>query len=709
MPPQIDVVLGIHCHQPVGNFPDVIEDAFQRSYRPFIDALANYPDIKAVAHYTGPLWEYFEEHHPEFVEQLQILVDRGQLELLGGGFYEPILAVLPERDALGQLGMLTDYLQDRFGQRPRGMWLGERVWEPHLPSLLAKADMEYTALDDFHFRRAGLNANDLYGRFLTEDQGHTLGVFPISGTLRYLVPFRPVEEVVDYFRQTAQAQGSPLLTLLDDGEKFGVWPGTYDWVYEQGWLKRFLTALEAHSDWLRTRTLSETLAERRALGTVYLPTSSYFELTEWALPVEMGRQMEELTMRLGDEGERFRPLLAGGTWRNFLTKYPEVNHLHKRMLEVSGRLQRSIKIRGETSALSNARTALYRAQCNDAYWHGLFGGAYLPHLRDGIYRQLIEAEGQIDEAESEGAAFDPQIQQADFDIDGQIETVVTSDRWWACVQSEGGLLTELDDKRHRFNVLNTIARREELYHRQVVGAVSDDGFSSDDGAVSIHEIKSAKQPDLDRFLVYDPRRRAALHDLFLARETSFDDVAQQPDSPLADWSTTPYAVDAKLADGIAHVTASRRGEIGEAEIELSKNVAIRSHGLDVAVQLANVSDVYWDGVYGLEFNLALLAGDAPDRYVLVDEERPEAAHFAGQGQHNDVSAIRFVNEYDGFQIELSFDEPVAIWRYPIQTVNNSEAGFELVYQATALLVRWPTSLDPDESISRRLRYRVYSH
>lgn len=708
MASRVDFVLGIHCHQPVGNFDDVIEDAFQRSYRPFIDALEKHAAIKAVAHYTGPLWEFFEAHHPEFIQQLQGLVARGQLELLGGGFYEPILAVLPERDALGQLRMLSDYLEDRFHQRPEGMWVGERVWEPHLPALLNAAGIGYTALDDFHFRRAGVDPNQLCGRFLTEDQGKSLAVFPISGTLRYLVPFRPVEDVMAHFRQTAESSPQALLTLLDDGEKFGVWPGTYDWVYNQGWLERFFSSVEENADWLRTMTLSEAVAERRALGTVYLPTSSYFELTEWALPVHMGRQMEELTMRLGEEGERLRPLLAGGTWRNFLTKYPEVNHMHKRMLLVSQRLHRLMKIYGETSALSNARTALYRAQCNDAYWHGLFGGAYLPHLRDGIFRQLIEAEVRMDEADARRSSPDPEIQQTDLDVDGQTETIVTSKRWWACVRTEGGLLTELDDKRHRFNVLNTIARREELYHRQVLGAASDDDFRSDDGAVSIHEIRSAKQPDLDRFLIYDRRRRAAMHDLFFARGTSLDELTRDPDAPLVDWSTAPHEVDASAADALARVTASHRGPVEAAEIELTKHAVINDDGLDVEVNLANVAEATWDGVYGLEFNLALLAGEAPDRFVLVNGQRPAAPGFAGQGQHEDVSSVRFVNEYDRFAIELSFDDPVSVWRYPVHTVNNSESGFELVYQATALLIRWPMSLGPNESVSRRLTYRVRS-
>ena len=711
MAPPIDLVLGIHCHQPVGNFPDVIDDAFHRAYRPFIDALANHPRIKAVAHYTGPLWEFFEQRHPAFIDRLRTLVDRGQLELLGGGHYEPILAVLPERDALGQLNMLSDYLEDRFGERPRGMWLGERVWEPHLPSLLATAGLEYTALDDFHFQRAGLNAEELYGRFLTEDQGYSLGVFPISGMLRYLVPFRPVDEVMDFLQRAAASHDGPLLTLLDDGEKFGVWPGTYEWVYEQGWLDRFLSTLEDHVDWIRTRTLSEAFDERPALGTVYLPTSSYFELTEWALPVDAGRAMNELTERLGEAAERYRFLLAGGTWRNFLTKYPEVNHLHKRMMMSSQRFHRLCEVNPDQPELHRARDALYRAQCNDAYWHGLFGGAYLPHLRDGVYRQLIEAEVQMDAAEPESSSGETRVEEADVDLDGQTEAIVASERWWACVQPQGGLLTELDDKPRRFNVLNTFARREELYHQDVVDAArptDGDRGSPEDGAVSIHEIQAAKQPDLDQYLIYDRRRRAALHDLFLAPETTLDDLVRSPDAPLADWSTAQYDVESEVIDGTARVTAARRGPVGPGRLDLVKTLRFTDDDIEVHVQLANVSETPWEGVYGLEVNLALLAGDAPDRYVRVNDEHSDPPYFAGRGRHTDVRSLGFVNEYAGFQIELDFHDPAEIWRHPIQTVNNSEAGFEFVYQATAVVMRWPLSLAPGASLSRRWTYRVRS-
>ncbi len=86
------------------------------------------------------------------------LVDRRQVELLGGGFYEPILSIIPEADRQSQLRLMSRFLEDRFGARPRGIWLTERVWEPALAGTLARAGIEYTILDEEHFHYAGLKS-----------------------------------------------------------------------------------------------------------------------------------------------------------------------------------------------------------------------------------------------------------------------------------------------------------------------------------------------------------------------------------------------------------------------------------------------------------------------------------------------------------------------------------------------------------------------
>ena len=179
-------VLFIHAHQPVGNFDDVIERAYAQSYLPFVQVLARHPSIHVGLHYTGSLLEWIERAHPEYFELLRALVKRGQVEIVGGGFYEPILATIPFDDRHEQIVRLADYVEKHLAVRPHGAWLAERVWEPQLPSSLAPAGVDYTLVDDNHFLGAGFELEKLYGHYIVEDQGHAVSLLPGLKALGYL-------------------------------------------------------------------------------------------------------------------------------------------------------------------------------------------------------------------------------------------------------------------------------------------------------------------------------------------------------------------------------------------------------------------------------------------------------------------------------------------------------------------------------------------
>ena len=115
------LLFAIHNHQPDGNFGEVFEEAYEACYTRIVDALAAHPTIKASLHHTGALLEWIEAHRPGYFQRLRRLVDGGQVELLGGGFYEPMLAILPERDAIGQIRMMADYLERHFNQQPKNI------------------------------------------------------------------------------------------------------------------------------------------------------------------------------------------------------------------------------------------------------------------------------------------------------------------------------------------------------------------------------------------------------------------------------------------------------------------------------------------------------------------------------------------------------------------------------------------------------------
>src|SRR5436305_204100 len=134
MPNPIRLILALHNHQPVGNFDDVFERAYQESYRPFLDVFESYGGLKLSLHVSGPLMEWLEAHHREYVDRLAGLVARERIEILGGAFYEPILTMIPPRDRVGQIRSYTKWLERRLGAKVRGMWIPERVWEQSLVS-----------------------------------------------------------------------------------------------------------------------------------------------------------------------------------------------------------------------------------------------------------------------------------------------------------------------------------------------------------------------------------------------------------------------------------------------------------------------------------------------------------------------------------------------------------------------------------------------
>src|SRR5687768_2816320 len=331
----------LHNHQPVGNFEHVFADAFERCYRPVTEMIERFEPVKVGLHFSGPLLEWIKQNRPPYLEQLRNLVQRGQVEILGGGFYEPILSVLPDHDAIGQLEMMAMFCERHFGKRPEGMWLAERVWDPDLPRILAQAGIRYTLLDDSHFRAAGVPEQKIAGYYVTEKAGHAISIFPIDKGLRYRIPFAQGTEVIDYL-----SQPGPSATYGDDGEKFGLWPDTYDWVFHRKWLENFLTAIVQGQERGRIRTMlpSAYLDEAPPMGRVYLPNASYEEMMEWALPVEGMQRLHDLREQLKQRGEyeTYGPFVRGAMWQSFLAKYPEANQIHKKMLLVSGRLQNAM-------------------------------------------------------------------------------------------------------------------------------------------------------------------------------------------------------------------------------------------------------------------------------------------------------------------------------------------------------------------------------
>ncbi len=632
----LDFVFAVHNHQPVGNFETVVAEAFENCYRPFLERAAEFPDFRFSAHYSGPLWDYMMKCEPATFELIKALAARGQVELLSGGYYEPILSIIPERDAVGQVLMMNEFIEKHFCQRPRGLWLTERVWEPALPRTLAATGIEYTLVDEEHFHYAGVGR--IHRTYLTENEGSPLRLFPIDKTLRYLIPFRPLEDLEAHLAGIREDGGTAILG--DDGEKFGVWPGTKKWVFEDGWLARFFAFIAEKG--LRMRTCSEHLESCAPAGRVYLPPASYEEMTEWVLEPDEAEAYRALRDSAPAEARRF---LRGGYFPDFFRKYVEANHLHKRMLHVSAEVHAA-------KAGAEVRTELYRGQCNDPYWHGVFGGLYLPHLREAVYEHLLRAE--------KGTPATQGWTPVDYDLDGRLELFARGRTFNLLAKpAYGGSLVEIDDLPRARNLSDVLSRREETYQR-VKAAEGGQGRS-------IHELARKLPPGSEDLLRYDWHPRWSLLDHFLQPDARAEEFRASSYREQGDFVDQPYA--ASISGG--GLLLERRGGVWSddrrVEVAVRKHLSEESGALRVDYEIENLSAERLPVTFGSEWNLLAF---------------PEEIDFADPAR---------VALYGG---RLSFEPEGAraIWSFALRTLSQSEEGFDIIHQGYCLMPVWGLDL-----------------
>ncbi len=716
MAPRISLALALHNHQPVGNFGWVFGDVHDQAYRPMLDALDRHPGVRVALHYTGPLLDWMRAERPEFLDRLHALVERGQVELLGGGYYEPVLASLPERDRVGQLERMADEVKRIAGRRPRGAWLAERVWEPDLPTSLATAGYGWTILDDNHFRAAAIPEERLWGPYTTDDQGHLLTVFGTEKGLRYRIPFGDVDDVIAYLRDHATEEGDRLGTMGDDGEKFGSWPTTWEHCWgATRWVDRFFEALEANAGWLTTVTPSDWLDRNAPIGRVYLPTDSYAEMGEWALPPDDGRAFAEILHRAEVAAAPEYRFLRGGFWRNFQVKYREINDLHKQMLRASAKVAAMPAGPARAAALDH----LYQGQSNDCYWHGLFGGIYISHMRLATYEHLIAAEDAADRAARAAGEPADGVRVEDLDLDGVPEVVLATEGQVVAVKpSEGAGIGAWDVRAVRHALAAVLRRRPEASHAALVEherRLASRGGPEPvaEGVGSIHDRVTAKEAGLAARLHYDAyERRSGLVHLF-APGTTAAAFARAEAADLADVADGPFvlaATGSAAGAGTARLVrdGTARTPAGDLPVRVEKTIVAggdrRAPTLALEVRVENRGTGPLEATLAVEWATTMLGGGGnPAAWYVLGGDR--LAHD-GTASRATVSGVRAGNDFIGIEVATRVEPAAEAWISPIETISNSEAGFERVYQGSALVLAWPIALRAGAAVTVRVEHTV---
>ena len=625
--------------------------------KPFLAVLYRYPGFPVVLHYSGLLLEWLEERHPEFLMLLTEMVKRKQVEILGGGYYDPILSMLPSNDKLGQLEKMTTYLRVKFETRPRGCWLSETVWEPLLSSVLRSSGMDYTFLEDSQFRLSGLEDGEQNHAFIAEDQGKIITLFPLNTQLSALLPKGDPQEAVGILKAAADSEGRKVAVVMMDGERLREPPG-------QKGLESFLRVVAENAEWLTPVTPTQYMREVSPAGKVYIPCTSSADMAGWALSPKRRQYVE------ANKQADAAPFLHGGYFRQFLSRYAEGELMYAKMMNTHVLVS---QIRGDKYKKKAAQNELWKGQCHNAYWFGSGGGIYANNLRKAVYRSLIEAE-KITRATE---IFAPSILSVDFDLDTNVEYLYQGSELNCYIHLRGGVLFELDFLPASWNYLDTMARRDE-----------------------------SSPPKRRDATVVDRTARRAFMDHFFNEDCTLESFDSADFTEAGDFMQELYEV-MDLNRSLPEVLLRRVGAVtvGESrqQIEIQKRFIFRPRSVDVYYRVTNLSPIDLSLRFGVEINFSL-ASRSPEsgRIFRLEQERKtdiglERAEIEG------VNSLLIRDVPNEVSITLSSAEEFLCWSMPVETVTpHPEEGQERIFQSYCLVPQWRMDLSQGGSWENHL-------
>ena len=651
------LLFGIHMHQPVDNFRWVIEHAVKVCYEPFFEVMSRYPEFRFSVHCSGWLMEQIKAFHPKLYKQIKKLSDGGSIEFFSAGYYEPILSAIPSDDRISQLSMLNDSILSEFNQTPKGLWLTERVWESSLIPDLNRVGIKYTLMDDYHFQCGGFDEAVLDGYYMSEEGGKKLGLFPISKKLRYAIPFLEVESAIEAIKSYNRKENSAAI-IFDDAEKFGMWPGTNEWVYKKGWLEKFVQRVLS-DEFIETSHYDEYFNQQKPRGIAYLPNVSYYEMGEWSLRADDALRLEAFkkemgTQRYEESGVKF---LKGGIWKNFFVKYEESNRIHKRMLELS---QERSNVKND-----DFNTSLFKLQTNDALWHGVFGGLYLPNLRDNAYQYLIECENLRYTKKS------LLVQSDQNELDGYDKLKVVTPKFiFRFDSANGGQLVEFDSRKDCFNWQNTLTRRKEAYHQWILDKQPPAEIAVEENGIdTIHNAAQEIDDKLRDSIIYDWYLKNSFIDHISDEHFSYDNFRYSNFHEYGDFANQPFEVEYDKKK----IVFSREGGLylpQKAKALLQKSYYPKTDGLNFEIRLSTEAKENFK--YILEHNF---------HFANYETIKINGEPMIEKGVFKQVQSIEIYDDYLKKNILINLNHMCDIYYFPLKTLSQSDQGFDLSIQS----------------------------
>ena len=390
------------------------ERNYQDVYKKLISFLYAHPKFEFSFYFAGEQLEFLKQKHPEALAILSELTCRHQVEVLGGGYYNPICSLLFPVDRSGQIEKMTSELRKTIGKRPRGFSLFESIWDSSLITTLQSCGMEYVLLESSLIPEN----KKKYFPLIASEQGKSIKVIP---TFEDLKPHKN-ENTDDWIsrinkgfsKQERESFDEKLITVSFKLNEVND-------ILNSDFLENINTLCISADSIIRFSTPQNYLKNAKIFIPSYIPAGMSLPITKWS----------QKPYEISENKTRFQITIA-----DFLNTYSQSHRLYERMMYISMIVSQS---HGDKTRKISAREELWEAQSGMSYIFSPENISNAARLRQYAYNKLNEAERII----SECGKSNESVTSFDYNGDGLNEYICQMKKYNAVISLHSGSITEL--------------------------------------------------------------------------------------------------------------------------------------------------------------------------------------------------------------------------------------------------------------------------
>lgn len=654
----------------ISQFQDLssYNEAYEKAYKPLGVSLLGNQDFKCSFHFSGPQLELFRKQNPEFVELLKTLLARKQIEMIGGGYYNPLFPLLFPADRSAQIEKLSLALRQNFGRRPRGMRVFADSWDPSLVLTLDECNMEYVLLDNALLPPSKQRLLPV----VMSDRGKTAKVLPVCARLSPKndeTPCEYLERIVSEVKKVVPSH------VFDDSDvdsetpsaRVAIAPFDEESVVpllEKTWLEEFAARARERDDVRVEFSLPNVCAKSgESFVQGYIHSGINPDIAKWcSVPYQKVESTGGYPINVYD----------------YIQTYGASRSLYNRMVYISLLLNQS---RGDKLRRNAARDKLMAAQAGESFICRSKSEREAFSARQLSYKNLTEAEKILREC----SVFKESVTSYDYDGDGFCEYVCRLEKYGACITQSGGSIFEL-------NVIKSGANYVDNFSRIRAFDGIDDGYFR---GIFVDHI--FEEDEAAKYCRGEPCRNG----LFSARryrEISFSNQKQE-----------------------IVLEARTRFSAMDQPILLHKKYSVNSNGILVQYIIRNEGPIAVKAKFAVEMNLAeldLLRSDyRPYSFELVSSESviagtsDSACHCSVEGGVvENVSAMQISDANSGISFVFTPNEEAGVTYFPV-TFRRRNMDGDIVQNESRTFVSafiWdldlPAGMEMEKTISFALSY-----